>query len=154
MVKSQFSKTWKGSSQRRKQRKYSYNAPLHIKRKMLAVSLDKELRKKHGRRSIEVRKGDEVIIMKGKFKKKKGKVLSTDTNNSKVIVEDIQATKKDGTKVSVPIHASNLKIVTLNLDDKKRLKDRTKNKETKEKIAQGKVEVKVNKIKKGEKKNA
>jgi len=70
-MKQKFSTTWKASKQPRKQRKYSANAPLHIKRKMLSANLSKPLREKHKIRNIEVRKGDKVIIMRGKFKKNK-----------------------------------------------------------------------------------
>ena len=55
-MKSQFSKSWKSSKQPRKQRKYIAKAPLHIKRKLMGVNLSKELRKKHGKRNIVVRK--------------------------------------------------------------------------------------------------
>jgi len=42
-MKQKFSTTWKASKQPRKQRKYSANAPLHIKRKMLSANLSKTL---------------------------------------------------------------------------------------------------------------
>ena len=123
-MKQKFSIHWKSSKQPRKQRKFIANAPMHIKRKMLTVTLEKELRKKYGRRNIEVRKNDEVKIMSGKFRKKQGKVVSVDAKKIKVYVEGIQITKKEGTKVGVGIHPSNLKIILLNTDDKKRLKQR------------------------------
>ena len=70
MVMKKFSKFWKSSTQARKQRKYVHNAPLHIKHKMLASSLSKELRKEHGVRSVPVRKDDFVTIKSGQFKGK------------------------------------------------------------------------------------
>ena len=121
-MKQEFSTKWKASSQPRKQRKYIHNAPLHVARKFMASTLDKILRKKYGMRNIEVRKGDEVKIMVGKFKKKQGKVSLVQTMKSRVAVEGIQHSKKDGTKVNVWFHPSNLKILVLNEDDKKRLK--------------------------------
>ena len=68
-----WSRQWKSSSNPGKQRKYVYNAPMHIRRKLLTANLSEELRKKHNKRSIPLRKGDEVEIMRGEFKKKKGK---------------------------------------------------------------------------------
>ncbi len=121
-MKQKFSKHWKSSKQPRKQRKYLANAPLNVKRKFVSVSLSKELRKKHGKRNIPVRKGDVVKIMKGKFKKKQGKVTKVELKKSKIIVEGIQIKKTDGSKVNAPLRASNLQIIELNLEDKKRFK--------------------------------
>jgi large subunit ribosomal protein L26e len=50
------------SSSRRKNRKRHFTAPSHIRRKIMSAPLSKELRKKHGVRSIPVRKDDEVIV--------------------------------------------------------------------------------------------
>ena len=136
-MKQKFSKHWKSSKQPRKQRKYTANAPLHLKRKMLSVNLSKELRKKHGKRSIVVKKGDVVKIMRGKFKKKKGKVSIVKTKMGKIFVEGIQIKKRDGSNANVPLKASNLQIIELNTEDKKRLgkeiKEESKPKEIKEK---------------------
>lgn len=121
-MKKKFSAKWKSSSQTRKQRKYIYNAPLHLKRKLLSANLSKELRKKYHRRAFHLRKGDAVRIMRGEFKNKKGKVIETDAKKARVYLEGIQKTKKDGTKVNVPLKASKLQILELNLDDKKRIK--------------------------------
>lgn len=121
-MKQKFSKHWKASSQPRRQRKYLANAPLHIKRKLLGVNLSKELRKKYTRRNIPARKGDTVKIMKGKFRKKQGKIISIDVKNSKIRIEGIMIKKQDGSKVNVKIHPSNLQIIELDLEDKKRIK--------------------------------
>jgi large subunit ribosomal protein L24 len=51
-----------------KQRKAMYQAPLHRKHKLFSAHLSKELRKQWNKRSLPVRKGDEVKIMRGKFK--------------------------------------------------------------------------------------
>ena len=120
-MKQKFSTSWNSSKQPRKQRKYLANAPLHIKRKMLSVNLSKELRVKHGKRNVPVVKGDKVKIMRGKFKKKQGKVVEVKTKMMKIYVEGIQVKKQEGSKVNVPMRASNLQIVELNLNDKKRM---------------------------------
>lgn len=119
-MKQKFSKSWKGSKQKRKQIKYRKNAPLHLKRKLLSASLNKELRKRYSRRSIPLRKGDAVKIISGKFKGKTGKVDSLNMKLSKVYVEGIQTTKQDGNKINLPLDPSNLQIEELNLTDKKR----------------------------------
>jgi large subunit ribosomal protein L24 len=121
-MKQEFSTSWKASKQPRKQRKYLHNTPLHLKQKLMAAALDKLLRAKYQIRSLEVRKGDEVLIMRGKFKKKTGKVSEVDRTKIKVGIEGITITKKDGNKVKVWFHPSNIKIIKINEDDKKRIK--------------------------------
>ncbi len=120
-MKQKFSKHWKSSKRPGKQRKYSANAPLHIKRKMMSVNLTKELRKKYSRRNIPVRKGDKVAIMRGKFRKKEGKIIEVNVKKSKVVIEGIQIKKHDGSKVNVKLYPSNLQIIELNTEDKKRI---------------------------------
>jgi len=110
------------SKKPRKQRKFLYNAPLHLRRKMISAHLSKELREKYKTRSMPLRKGDEVEVMRGEFKKRKGKVLRIDTKKYKVYVEGITRKKTDGTERLVPFHPSNLKIINLNLEDKRRVK--------------------------------
>jgi large subunit ribosomal protein L24 len=133
-MKNKFSKHWKASTQPRKQRKYAANAPLHIKKKQLSANLSKELRKKFKIRNIEVRKGDTVKIMRGKFKKKTGKIIEVNVKKSKVKIEGIQVKKQDGSKASVRMWPSNLQIIELNTDDKKRMKrnNKTEKSESKE----------------------
>ncbi len=146
-MKNKFSISWISSKQVRKQRKYRANAPLHIKSKFLASTLDKELRKKHSIRNLEIKKGDEVKIMRGKFKKKQSKVEKVEINKTRVSLEGITRTKKDGTKIPVWFHPSKLKIITLNLEDKKRLKSKTKQTQSKPEES-NKTEEKKNALKK------
>ena len=121
-MKSEFSKTWKSSVQPRKQVKFRANAPNHIKRTFMGSTLDKELRTKYGRRSIEVRKGDEVKIMRGQFKGKQGKVGDVDIKNTRIQVDGIQRAKAGGEKLITWFNPSNVKIIILNTDDVRRLK--------------------------------
>ncbi|MFH1290138.1 MAG: 50S ribosomal protein L24 [Nanoarchaeota archaeon] len=120
-MKQKFSTQWISSKQPRKQRKYKANAPLHIKHKFLSSPLSKELKKKYGKRSLPVRKGDEVLIMRGSFKKKKAKIATIELKRTRIALENVQRTKKDGTKVNVWFHPSSVQIQTLALDDKKRI---------------------------------
>lgn len=123
-MKQKFSTAWIGSKRPSKQRKYRAEAPIHLKRKLLSVNLSKELRKKHGMRNIEVIKGDTVKIMRGKFKKKQGKVTLVNTKLLKVFVDGIQVKKQDGSKSNIPIKATKLQIIELELKDKKRFKEK------------------------------
>lgn len=127
-MKQKFSTHWKASKRPGKQRKYTANAPLHIKKKLVSVNLTKELRKKYNKRNIPVRKGDVVKIKRGKFKGSQGEILEVKTKKQKVTVEGIQVKKMDGSKANVNLQPSNLQIVELNLEDKKRLKIKEKEK--------------------------
>ncbi len=122
-MSSQFSSSWKSSIQSRKQRKYISFAALHTKHKFLSAPLSKILRDKYDKRSIPIRKGDEVLVMRGNFRKKKGKITSVDLRNALVTLEGIQRTKKDGSKVNVYFRPSALQIQTLILEDGKRNKN-------------------------------
>jgi len=152
-MKSKFSSSWKSSSQPRKQVKYRANAPHHIKRKFMASHLDKPLREKYGRRNIEVRKGDEVKIMRGKFAKKHGKVSVVDVKNTLIQVDGAQRQKKGGEKLETWFKPSKVKIISLNLDDKKRVKSLERTGKNLSKKKTSKPEEK-KEIKKGETKNA
>jgi large subunit ribosomal protein L24 len=120
-MKSAFSTSWLSSKKPRKQRKYQANAPLHLRHKFLSANLSKDLRKKYGKRSLPVRKGDEVLVMRGAFKKKKAKVSVVDLKRTRIALENIQRTKKDGTKVNVWFNPNSLQIQIPTLDDKKRI---------------------------------
>jgi len=121
-MKKKFSLKWKASKKPSKQRKYVANAPKHTKNKMLSSHLSKELKEKYGKRSMTLRKGDKVKVLRTQFKKKTGKVESVDTKKSRAYITGIEVVKKDGSKALYPIHASNLIIEELNLEDKKRTK--------------------------------
>jgi large subunit ribosomal protein L24 len=110
------------SKKPRKQRKFLFTAPLHLRRKFLSAHLSKELREKYKTRSFPLRKGDEVEVMRGEFKKRTGKIARVDLKKCKVYVEGITIKRTDGTERLKAIHPSNLKILRLALEDKKRLK--------------------------------
>lgn len=121
-MKQSFSTSWISSTQPRKQKKYIANAPLHLKRKYLSAPLSKELKKKYSRRSIRLRTGDKVRILRGQFKKKEGKIVEVIVKKTKVNIENIQSIKKDGSKAPFPMHPSNLMILELQADDRMRKK--------------------------------
>ena len=118
----EFSIHWNTSKQARKQRKYRYNAPTHIRRKLVSAHLDKALRKELKKRSLPVRKGDEVKVLVGDHKGKTGKVARVDLRRLKVYVEEIKTRKVSGQEVQAALEPSNLIITKLYLDDKKRKK--------------------------------
>ena len=139
-MKNKFSTKWKSSKQPRKQRKYRANAPLHLRKKFVRVNLNKDLRKKYGKRNIQVRTGDKVKIMRGKFKGKQGKVGSIDIKNTRLTVDGVQRTKKGGEKLVTWFNPSKVKIIVLDEKDSKRLNKskRTEKKEVKEEKTEAK----------------
>jgi large subunit ribosomal protein L24 len=119
-MKQAFSRKWRSSRRPAKQRKYRYNAPLHILRKFMAAHLSKDLIKKYSRRSFPLATGDKVKIVRGQFKGRENKVERLNVRKSRVYITGIERTKKDGSKSLQPLRPSNLIITELNLEDKKR----------------------------------
>ncbi|HSU72309.1 MAG TPA: 50S ribosomal protein L24 [Candidatus Binatia bacterium] len=115
-----WSSHWKGSVKPRKQRSYAREAPLHVKRKFLGAHLSKELRGKHKTRSLPVRVGDKVTVLRGQFRKKSGKVERVDVKASRIYVAGVEMLKKDGSKTAYPVHPSNV-IITEMHQDKRRM---------------------------------
>jgi large subunit ribosomal protein L24 len=100
------------------QRKAFYNAPLHLRHKLVSAHLSRDLRDKLGIRSLPVVVGDRVMIMKGDHKGKTGKVVEVDLKGLWVKVEGITRKKADGTEVLAKFRPWNLLILDLNLKDK------------------------------------
>ncbi len=132
-MKQTFSPQWKASIQPRKQRKYRARAPWFIKRKLLSASLSKDLRKQYDRRSFPLRTGDSITILRGEFRGKGGKIARLDYKHLRAYIEGLFRTKKDGSKVGVSVHPSQVRITNLVLDDTKRKRalERKKNRPTK-----------------------
>jgi len=110
------------SKKPRKQRKKIFIAPIHKLLKLTSAHLSPELREKYGRRSLPIRTGDRVRIMRGEFKGLEGKVTKVDHKRQFVYIENITMKKADGSTVLKPIHASKIVITNLYLDDKYRAK--------------------------------
>ena len=146
-MKSEFNKTWNSSKQPRKQVKFRANAPNHIKKTFMGANLDKSLREKYKMRNIEVRKGDEVKVMRGKFKGKQGKVGSVDVKNTRLQIDGIQRSKAGGEKLITWFHPSNVKIIILDEKDNRRMKRSKKVAKNEEK----EVKVEKKEVKKEEK---
>ncbi|MFW9944229.1 MAG: 50S ribosomal protein L24 [Candidatus Sifarchaeia archaeon] len=106
----------------RKQRRGIYKSPLHARKKMLKCRLDEFLQEEYGMRSMAIKKGDLVRIMRGQYRDTEGKVTAVDYRAIRVHLESATVTKADGKEANVPIHPSNLMLVKLELDDdRKRL---------------------------------
>lgn len=85
--------------------------------------LSDELRKEHGIKTLPVRLGDTVKVMRGDHRNKEGKVSEVDLKKMTITVDGVIVTKSDGTEVPRPIHPSKVMITKLELKDEKRLGD-------------------------------
>ena len=102
----------------RKQRKRLYNAPAHLRRKFMAAPLSPELVSSKGAKSLPVRKGDTVRIMRGDHTGFEGKVSRVDLKRYRIFLEGLTREKVDGTNIFVSVHPSKVMIKNLKLDDK------------------------------------
>lgn len=105
-----------------KQRKRLYQAPVGERYKQFSATLSSNLKESHGTRSVPVRKGDTVMVMRGDRKGSEGKVTQVDRKKYRIFIEGANREKVDGTSIPVPIHPSKVMITRLNLDDKRRKK--------------------------------
>ena len=118
-----------------KQRKKLFNAPAHLRHKLMAAPLSNELAASRGAKTLPVRKGDTVRIQRGDNKGFEGKVSRVDTKAYRIYIEGFTREKVDGTNIFLPVHPSKVQIRNLNLDDKwrKDILDRKKEIEKPEK---------------------
>ncbi|KAJ1829579.1 60S ribosomal protein L26A [Coemansia sp. RSA 2599] len=103
------------SSSTRKNRKAHFTAPSHIRRRLMSSSLSKDLRKKYEVRAIPVRKGDEVIVTRGQYKGREGKVATVYRKKWVIHIERLVREKANGATVPIPVHPSNVAITALKL---------------------------------------
>jgi len=101
-----------------KQRKMLFQAPNHIRYKHFAAPLSPELKASRQVRSLPVRSGDTVRIMRGDHKGFEGKVTRVDRRKYRIYIEGLTREKVDGTTIFVPVHPSKVMIANLNLEDK------------------------------------
>jgi large subunit ribosomal protein L24 len=102
----------------RKQRKMLYNAPAHMRHKFLGARLSNELIASRGIKTLPVRKGDTIRIVRGDNAGFEGKVSRVDLKRYRIFVEGLTREKVDGTNIFVSVHPSKVMIRSLNLDDK------------------------------------
>lgn len=105
-----------------KQRKRLFNAPAHIRHKLMAAPLSSELAVSKGAKTLPVKKGDTVRILRGDNKGFEGKVSRVDLKAYRIYLEGLTREKVDGTNIFLAVHPSKVQIRNLNLDDKWRKK--------------------------------
>lgn len=91
----------------------------------MAAPLSRDLRSKHGVRSIPVRKDDEVTVVRGTFKGREGRVTTVYRKKWVIHVDRVVREKVNGQTVPVGLDPSKCVITKLKLDkDRKTLLER------------------------------
>jgi len=98
------------------------HVPKHRRDRMVGSVLEDSLREQYGRKNIRVIKGDSVRVMRGEYKGVEGKAEQVNTEAATLHIEGIQREKIRGGQVKVPIHSSNVMVISLNLEDDYRSK--------------------------------
>lgn len=101
-----------------KQRKMLYNAPHHIRHKLMCAPLSPDLISSKGAKTLPVRKGDTIQIVRGDNKGFEGKISRVDLKRYRIFIEGLTREKVDGTNVFISIHPSKVILKKLNLDDR------------------------------------
>merc|ERR1719261_881559 len=97
----------------------------------MSAPLSKDLRTKYNVRSIPIRRDDEVMIVRGHYHDREGKVTQVYRKKFRIHVERVTRDKANGQTVPIGIHPSKVVITKIKLDkDRKALLDR-KNRATK-----------------------
>ena len=96
------------------------HVPKHVRDAMICSSLADNLREQYTRKSVRVKKGDNVRVMRGEYSGIEGKIEKVNTQRGTLAIEGVQREKVRGGNVKVQIHASNVQVIGLNLEDKLR----------------------------------
>jgi large subunit ribosomal protein L24 len=105
------------SKKPRKQRKALFNYKNHQRSKLLSTRVADFIREEYGIKSLPLRVGDDVRIVKGEFKDFEGEVIEI-TKNQRAKIKEAKFEKSDGTEFNPSIHISNL-IITKFIKEKK-----------------------------------
>jgi len=91
----------------------------------MSSPLSKELRAKHQVRSLPIRKGDEVMVVRGHHHDREGMVIRVYRKKWVIHIERVTKDKANGDTVNIGIHPSKVVITKLKIDkDRKALLER------------------------------
>ena len=98
-----------------------YYATMKTASKQLSCALSKELRKKYGKRSTRILKGDTAKIIRGEFAGVDGKVTKISIPDRGVNIEGVKKEKLKGDKFDVYVRTTNIVVTALDTEDKWRI---------------------------------
>ena len=84
----------------------------------MAAPLSPELIASKGAKSLPVRKGDTIQIVRGDRKGFEGKISRLDLKRYRIFIEGLTREKVDGTNIFISVHPSKVVLKKLNLDDR------------------------------------
>lgn len=106
------------STQPRKQRLANYNRNQHSQMRSMSAHLSDELLKEYSLvRSVTVRKGDTVKVVRGIFKGHTAKVVKVFPQRGFITIDEATLTKADGKKVARMFRPSKVILTKLDLSD-------------------------------------
>ena len=86
--------------------------------KLARASLSSDLKSKYGTNSVRLRIGDSVKLVRGEYSGVEGKVQKVFPSEGRITVEGVTREKIAGGTKPLRIHASNVVVTSVNLDDK------------------------------------
>jgi len=101
----------------RRQRRAVYNADTFERRLRMTVPLSRELRSRFHIRSVPLRKGDTVRVMKGSFVGREERVAKMDRRSYTVTLDNVTLKSGEEKLKPLPVRTNHLLIVRLNLAD-------------------------------------
>ena len=104
------------TSSRRKMRKAHFSATSVERRVRMSAPLSKELFQKYNVRSLPLRQDDEVLVTRGFFKQREGKITQVYRKKYVIHVEKCTRDKSNGQSINVGISPSNVVITKIKMD--------------------------------------
>jgi large subunit ribosomal protein L24 len=86
--------------------------------KLARAALSSDLKSKYGTNSVRVRTGDSVKLVRGEYAGVEGKIQKVFPKEGRITVEGVTREKIAGGTTPLRIHASNVVVTSVNLDDK------------------------------------
>jgi ribosomal protein uL24 len=120
---------------KRKQRKRLFNLPNHKRNKLVHAKLHEDMVMEHGIKSLSIRMGDAVLVVRGEFRDMEGKVSKIDRQKSQIFIDGASIEKSSGTTYDIPIHPSNVVITKIEVK-----KDKWRQKMIDRKLQSGGIE--------------
>merc|ERR1712087_359797 len=104
---------------------------------LMSAPLSKELRTKYNVRSLPIRRDDEVLVCRGHYHDREGKVTQVYRKKWRIHIERVTRDKANGQTVPIGIHPSKVTITKIKLDkDRKALLERKNRSAKKEKYTE------------------
>ncbi len=108
--------------QQSKMRKLVHCPPNNRLSSKIRATIAHEQREKYGIRSVRIRRDDRVRVLRGEYKGVEGKITKIYTESGRINIEGVTREKISGGSIPIKIHASNVMVTSLNLDDQWRRK--------------------------------